>query len=126
MRPVPDEVLHFSEDPAITGFVPHVAATAREPSPYVRAVDAEQAPAYWFPRDCPRTMAWVGPRTTVHDRLRILGPGGGERVHAVALYAAAGLHLRVLPELWAFADAVAVGTLEFSRIRMHNALPRRT
>ena len=113
------------------------------------------------------------------DRVRILGPGGGERVHAVeygwlermrtvrlyayrlpaasfrpigeprpyamiaerpvtplgppervgdlfALHAAAGLQLRVLPELWAFADAVAASTLEFSRIRMHNALPRRT
>jgi hypothetical protein len=83
MRPVPDEVLHFSEDPSITGFVPHVAATTREPLPYVWAVDAEQAPSYWFPRDCPRLLTWVGPSTTVDDRERILGPGGGERVHAV-------------------------------------------
>jgi hypothetical protein len=78
MRPVPDEVLHFSENPSIAGFVPHVAATAQQPSPYVWAVDAEQAPTYWFPRDCPRVTAWVGPRTTVDDRERILGPGGGE------------------------------------------------
>ncbi len=28
-------------------------------------------------------MAWTGPRTTVDDRDRVLGPGGGERVHAV-------------------------------------------
>jgi hypothetical protein len=83
MRPAAGEVLHFSEDPAITGFAPHVAATAREPDPYVWAVDAEQAPSYWFPRHCPRAMAWVGPRTTVDDRERIIGPGGGERVHAV-------------------------------------------
>jgi hypothetical protein len=179
MRPVPGEVLHFSEDSTITGFVPHVARTAREPSPYVWAVDAEQAPSYWFPRDCPRMMAWAGPWTTVDDRERILGPGGGERVHAVeyswlermrtvrlyayrlpaawfrpigeprphamvaerpvaplgppervgdlfALHAAAGLQLRVLPELWAFADAVADSTLEFSGIRMRNATPRHT
>jgi hypothetical protein len=83
MRPAAGEVLHFSEDPSITRLVPHVAATAREPEPYVWAVDAEQAPSYWFPRQCPRAMAWVGPHTTVDDRERIVGPGGGERVHAV-------------------------------------------
>jgi uncharacterized protein DUF6886 len=77
------QVLHFSEDPSITRFVPHVAATAAMTSPYVWAVDAEQAPSYWFPRNCPRMMAWVGPGTTVDDRERVLGPGGGERVHAV-------------------------------------------
>jgi hypothetical protein len=27
MRPAPGEVLHFSEDPTITRFEPHVAAT---------------------------------------------------------------------------------------------------
>jgi hypothetical protein len=57
MRPAAGEVLHFSEDPSIARFVPHVAATAREPKPYVWAVDAEQAPSYWFPRQCPRAMA---------------------------------------------------------------------
>ena len=31
MRPDVGEVLHFSEDPSITAFVPHVAATAKEP-----------------------------------------------------------------------------------------------
>ena len=83
MRPAPEEVLHFSEDPSITGFAPHVAATAQQPTPYVWAVDAEQAPSYWFPRDCPRSLAWVGPSTTVDDRERVIGPGGGDRVHAV-------------------------------------------
>jgi hypothetical protein len=83
MRPAAGEVLHFSEDPAITRFRPHVAATSTEPDPYVWAVDAGNAPSYWFPRDCPRAMAWIGPDTTVDDRDRILGPGGGARVHAV-------------------------------------------
>jgi hypothetical protein len=83
MRPDADEVLHFSEDATITRFVPHVAATARQSEPYVWAVDARQAPAYWFPRPCPRAMAWATGATTDADRERILGPGGGVRVHAV-------------------------------------------
>ena len=83
MRPSPGQVLHFSEDPTITRFAPHVARTARETEAYVWAVDAGQAPSYWFPRDCPRVLAWPRPATTAADRARILGPGGGERVHAV-------------------------------------------
>jgi hypothetical protein len=83
MRPTPDEVLHFSEDPTITCFVPHVAVTARQPEPYVWAVDGARAPDYWFPRDCPRAMAWRVPTTTPADRERILGPGGGDRVHVI-------------------------------------------
>ena len=83
MRPQPGEVLHFSEDPTIRRFRPHVAATAQQPEAYVWAVDHDQAPSYWFPRDCPRAMAWATERTTKRDRDRVLGPGGGERVHAV-------------------------------------------
>jgi hypothetical protein len=179
MRPVPGEVLHFSEDPTITGFAPHVAATAQQPEAYVWAVDAEQAPSYWFPRRCPRVLTFPGPRTTVEDRERFLGPGGGERVHVIeygwleamrtvrlyayrlpampfrpfgrpcphamvaksavtplarpepvgdlfAVHAAAGIQLRVLPNLWAFVDAVAASSMEFSGIRLRNADPRRT
>lgn len=83
MRPRPGEVLHFSEDPTITLFRPHVAATARQPEPYVWAVDSARAPDYWFPRQCPRVTAWVVADTSAADRERILGPGGGERVHAI-------------------------------------------
>lgn len=83
MRPEPGQVLHFSEDPTITRFVPHVAATARQPEAYVWAVDGNRAPDYWFPRDCPRAMAWTTETSSQADRERILGPGGGERVHAV-------------------------------------------
>lgn len=83
MRPDPGELLHFSEDPTITRFVPHVAATAKKTEPYVWAVNAEQAPSYWFPRNCPRIMAWPRAGTTTADRERILGPGGGDRVHAI-------------------------------------------
>lgn len=83
MRPAPGEVFHFSEDPTIERFVPHVAPTSRETEPYVWAVDAPRCPDYWFPRDCPRGMAWVVPTTTNADRERILGAGCGTRVHAI-------------------------------------------
>ena len=76
-------VLHFSEDPTIAHFVPHVAATAAQPEAYVWALTPEQAPSYWFPRDGPRIMAWTGPQTTSADRERILGPGGHDRVHVI-------------------------------------------
>ncbi|HEX3785616.1 MAG TPA: hypothetical protein VHX38_38690 [Pseudonocardiaceae bacterium] len=177
MRPEPGQVLHFSEDPTIDRFVPHVAATARQPQPYVWAVDAGRSPDYWFPRACPRAMAWTGAATTEADRARIIGPGGGNRVHAIeyrwlselrtvrlfayrlpaedfrpfgspnphaqvatrpvrplgpaepvgdlfALHEAAGIQLRVLPNLWSFWDAVTASTLEFSGIRLGNAQPR--
>ncbi|MEW2399403.1 DUF6886 family protein [Streptomyces sp. NPDC046862] len=83
MRPRPGEVLHFSEDPTITVFRPHVAATAQQDEAYVWAVDDARAPDYWFPRQCPRAMAWTVPGASASDRDRVLGPGGGERVHAI-------------------------------------------
>ncbi|OLT16093.1 hypothetical protein BJF78_15155 [Pseudonocardia sp. CNS-139] len=83
MRPGPGEVLHFSEDPTITVFVPHVAATAKVGTPYVWAVDAGRAPDYWFPRQCPRALAWATPASRPADVERLIGPGGGRRVHAV-------------------------------------------
>ena len=83
MRPADGEVLHFSEDPTIEFFVPHVAATAAEPEAYVWAVDRHQAPSYWFPRACPRAMAWVGDQTSDVDRERIIGAGCGDRLHAI-------------------------------------------
>lgn len=83
MRPRSGEVLHFSEDPRISRFEPHVAATAQRPEPYVWAVDSARSPDYWFPRDCPRAMAWATEISTRADRDRVLGPGGGDRVHAI-------------------------------------------
>lgn len=82
VRPEPGQVLHFSEDPTIERFVPHVAVTAQQPEAYVWAVDHARCPDYWFPRQCPRAMAWNRPETSNDDRERILGPGG-ERVHAI-------------------------------------------
>jgi hypothetical protein len=79
VRPPAGQVLHFSEDPSITRFAPHVAATAQQPEAYVWAVDAEQAPAYWFPRDCPRVLAWPGSETTAADRRLLFD----RRVHVI-------------------------------------------
>jgi hypothetical protein len=80
MFPADGEVLHFSEDPAITEFVPHVAATARQPEAYVWAVDRSRAPDYWFPRRCPRVLAWVVDGATAADRALL---AGADRVHVI-------------------------------------------
>lgn len=63
--------------------MPHRAATAQQSGEYVWAVDHDRSPDYWFPRQCPRAMAWTVPGSTAQDRERIIGPGCGERVHAV-------------------------------------------
>lgn len=52
------DLFHFSEDPAIERFVPHVPATNPTQAPSVWAIDEDHAPLYWFPRDCPRVTAW--------------------------------------------------------------------
>lgn len=83
MRPAPGEVVHFSEDPTIQTFVPHVAATSASDQALVWAVDDVIAPSYWFPRDCPRVLVWARAGTTRADRDRVLGTGGVERVHAI-------------------------------------------
>ncbi|MEV0198725.1 DUF6886 family protein [Nonomuraea sp. NPDC050691] len=83
MRPEPGQVLHFSEDPTIERFVPHVAPTSAQVEPYVWAVGPERCPDYWFPRQCPRAMAWRVPGTIDADADRVVGAGCGDRVHAV-------------------------------------------
>ena len=82
MRPRAGEVLHFSEDPGLSEFAPRVATTAQEPAALVWAVGERHAPGYWFPRQCPRAMAWVTPTTTDAERLAILGPHP-QRVHLI-------------------------------------------
>lgn len=70
----------MSEDATITRFVPRRSATQQVEGDYVWALDAEHAPCYWFPRDCPRVTAWITAATRAGDR-QILG--GAPRVHAV-------------------------------------------
>jgi hypothetical protein len=78
------ELFHFSHEPAIERFTPHVPATNPGQPPSVWAIDAEHAPLYWFPRDCPRVTAW--PRDSVEqvqfrEAFRTVAP----RVHAIEL-----------------------------------------
>jgi len=75
----PPYLLHFSEDPAIRGFVPHVPPTNPEQPPLVWTVDDDHAPLFWFPRDCPRITFWTDDGRAA-DRL---GPTTSERVHAI-------------------------------------------
>jgi hypothetical protein len=58
MRTVRGVLFHFSEDPRIERFVPHIPATNPTQAPAVWAIDEAHAPLYWFPRDCPRVTAW--------------------------------------------------------------------
>jgi hypothetical protein len=78
----PDVLYHFSEDPHIQRFAPHVPRTNPTHPPAVWAIDADHAPLYWFPRDCPRVTIW--PRrpqdaATFQERLATVAM----RVHAI-------------------------------------------
>ena len=78
-----DVLLHFSEDPSIQVFHPHVARTAQVDGERVWAIDAEHAPSYWFPRQCPRACCWVGPRPPTATGAALLALGGARRMHAI-------------------------------------------
>lgn len=77
-------LLHFSEDPSITRFVPHVPPTNPTQSPGVWAIDEEHAPVYWFPRDCPRGAVWATTEAE-HEVLRSAFLTTARRVHAAEL-----------------------------------------
>jgi nuclear transport factor 2 (NTF2) superfamily protein len=75
---------HFSEDPDLRHFEPHIAKTSAEQEvAYVWAIDTRHAPAFWFPRDCPRGCAWLTSTTTDEDRVRYLGHSAATRVHVI-------------------------------------------
>ncbi len=64
---------HYSEDPALSVFHPHVAKTSPvRDQGYVWAIDEWHSPMYYVPRDCPRACFWAGDRTTAEDRDRWL------------------------------------------------------
>ena len=79
MWPQPEEVLHFSEDRNISRFVPRTGPHAEA---YVWAVDRLGRRTTGFAGMPARDVLGHG-ATACDDRERILGPGGGERVHAV-------------------------------------------
>ena len=75
---------HYSEDPAITRFTPHVPATNPAMPPMVWAIEPAYAPLYWFPRDCARVTVWahdVAQRAVLRDRWSSTAP----RVHFAAV-----------------------------------------
>lgn len=71
---------HFTEDPDLGRFEPHVAATSSSDEAFVWAITTRMSPNYWFPRDCPRGCAWVTEDTTAEDRVRFLGHSAALRV----------------------------------------------
>lgn len=79
----PALVYHYSEDPGIREFRPHIPTTNPDCEPLVWAIDAEHAPLYWFPRECPRVTYWAGPDTPAGVISRFLGHGASRRIHAI-------------------------------------------
>ena len=63
-------LLHFSEDPNIRVFHPHVPSSSPDNPPMVWAVDEEHAPGFWFPRDAPRACCWGEPKSEIARTLR--------------------------------------------------------
>jgi len=104
MRPAAGELLHFSQDPTIEHFLPHVAATSTNTAAPGVGRRRRPAPDYWFPRQCPRALAWVTSSTTTADQ--------------------ASIELRALENRWSFWDDVVGSSLGFSGIRLRNARPR--
>ena len=81
---MPDLVLyHFSEDPSITRFVPHVAATSSATEALVWALEPAKSYLYLFPRDCPRVTFFVAEHTSDEDRERFFGHTDATRVVAI-------------------------------------------
>jgi hypothetical protein len=164
---------HFSEDPNLSHFEPHVApSSSNQEDAFVWAIDTRHSPGYWFPRDCPRACAWIVDDTTDEDRVRYLGHSAATRVHVVesawaerivactlfayrlpmetftrvndddagfwvsrepvaALdcievgplvekHAAAGIELRITPDVWPFWHSVIYSSMGFSGTRLRN------
>ena len=79
----PKRLFHFSEDPGIRRFRPHVAATAvRQDDARVWAVDEDHAPGFWFPRQCPRACCWLNGGQRAEDFPALLA-AGSRRTHTI-------------------------------------------
>ena len=76
----PAVVCHYSEDPDITEFTPHVPATNPTSAPLVWTIEPAYAPLYWFPRDCPRVTVWAHDGEQ-RDRLRAAWECVAGRLH---------------------------------------------
>ena len=81
-RSSPTSLFHYSEDPTIEVFHPHVAATQQVEGAWVWAVDAARADTYWFPRQCPRGSFWALDAAAPTAQAELL-LAGARRVHAI-------------------------------------------
>lgn len=98
VTPTPQvELFHYSEDPAIARFSPHVPPSNPSSLPYVWTVEARYAPLYWFPRDCPRVTVWANDAAQ-RARLCELFATERERVHFAPSTQRAALHACTLYE----------------------------
>ena len=76
-------VWHMSEDDSIRRFEPRAKPGHHSRESLVWAIDSEHAPAYWFPRECPRGTFWAGTTTDDDDVERFLTGERSQRVQAV-------------------------------------------
>jgi hypothetical protein len=76
-------LLHFSEDPDIKEFRPHVPASSPDNPPMVWAVDEAHAPGFWFPRAAPRACCWRADKPLTAIGRNLLGMGAVSRMHAI-------------------------------------------
>jgi hypothetical protein len=74
---------HVSDNPSIERFSPRANAEHDTPEMVVWAIDEEHAPAYWFPRECPRATFWAVASTSECDVEHFLAGDRSLRVHAV-------------------------------------------
>jgi hypothetical protein len=79
----PFALWHFSEDVSLRRFRPRAPAADPAAPPLVWAVDTRHAPAFWFPRDCPRGCIWPVSTTTAEDRERFFGSSDTNRIHVI-------------------------------------------
>jgi hypothetical protein len=92
----PTVVHHYSEDPSIERFVPHVPATNPSTAAAVWAIEPAYAPLYWFPRGCARVTVWAHDdvqRALLRDRwgsdahrVHFAAQADEARMHATRLY----------------------------------------
>jgi hypothetical protein len=80
---VPAALWHFSEEASIRRFEPRAKEEHDSGEALVWAIDDAHAPAYWFPRECPRGTWWAGEETSDADVERFLLGDPSLRVHAV-------------------------------------------
>ena len=73
----------MSEDDGIHRFEPRANPGHDSVEALVWAIDDAHAPAYWFPRDCPRGTFWASAATTDDDVTRFLLGDLSLRVHAL-------------------------------------------